>query len=254
MMKEMNFDQMIDAVDKERLAGVMSTLNKDYVLANVVPILEPITEENKEEFLNVPTFNSHGIENMNGIVAVPKVPMEISEGRVFLTPANKMCMQLGITSAELEKAAFDNLNNSKYSCKSIEEALFGITEGMEIDFPFPMDFEKTDVNHLRRDTLYCISNDSNINGANAILNSDLQEKLKSLGDYYILPSSRHEVLVASTEFNDEPEMLVDMVKTINAGVLDPKDKLADNVYKYDSATGKITSLDNGSKIDMNREM
>lgn len=57
-------------------------------------------------------------------------------------------------------------------------------------------------------------------------------------DYYILPSSIHEVILLR-EYN---ESLKTMVKDINSTALNPEDFLSDNVFKYDKATKSIIMM------------
>ena len=57
---------------------------------------------------------------------------------------------------------------------------------------------------------------------------------KSIGDYYILPSSVHEVIVLpASKKNNEAVNLVQMVKEINVTEVAPEEKLSDEVYFFD---------------------
>lgn len=57
-------------------------------------------------------------------------------------------------------------------------------------------------------------------------------------DYYILPSSIHEVILLR-EYN---ENLGSMVREVNATQVPPEDFLSDNVFKYDKATKSIIMM------------
>jgi hypothetical protein len=54
------------------------------------------------------------------------------------------------------------------------------------------------------------------------------------GDFFILPSSLHEVLIVPDNGNVKLEDLENMVKEVNATQVAPQDKLTDSVYHYDS--------------------
>ena len=54
------------------------------------------------------------------------------------------------------------------------------------------------------------------------------------GDFFILPSSIHECLIAPDNGEMKYEDLQAMVKDVNATQVDPADKLTDSVYHYDS--------------------
>ena len=61
---------------------------------------------------------------------------------------------------------------------------------------------------------------------------DAAEKLD--GNFYVLPSSVHEILLLPDRFAPEPQLLKEMVQDVNANEVDPKDRLSDNVYHYDA--------------------
>jgi hypothetical protein len=63
-------------------------------------------------------------------------------------------------------------------------------------------------------------------------------------NFYILPSSRHEVLILPESGDTMAEQLRDLVREINAGELLPHDKLSDNVYFYDGV--KLTIAGKGA--------
>ena len=75
-----------------------------------------------------------------------------------------------------------------------------------------------------------------VNGASAIFYSGLMDQIGELlkGDYYILPSSIHEMLAC----RDDVEMTIDelkcMVTEINIDEVRPEERLADEVYHYDT--------------------
>ncbi len=52
------------------------------------------------------------------------------------------------------------------------------------------------------------------------------------GDFYILPSSIHEVIAVPTSVGGDPSPLLDMVTDINGGVVSPAERLTDNVYLF----------------------
>lgn len=68
------------------------------------------------------------------------------------------------------------------------------------------------------------------------------------GDFYILPSSVHEVLVYPRATNPiPPEDLREMVREINQTEVPIQDRLSDNVYEYDGHSLKIAGMDGLAK-------
>lgn len=56
------------------------------------------------------------------------------------------------------------------------------------------------------------------------------EKLET--DYYLLPSSLHEMILVKDDGSLDPEALAQMVKEINATEVRPEERLRDSVYHY----------------------
>lgn len=70
----------------------------------------------------------------------------------------------------------------------------------------------------------------------------MTETLMEMDDFYILPSSVHEVLLVKQN-QMSVEELEDMVKTVNASAVALQDRLSDHVYKYDFARHEIYRAD-----------
>lgn len=83
------------------------------------------------------------------------------------------------------------------------------------------------------------------NGAVAMLCGDiLRDFAGKHGDFYLLPSSTHEVLLLPADGSrEEGEHLCSMVREINCTQLSPDEVLADNAYLYHADTGNIEVLE-----------
>lgn len=83
-------------------------------------------------------------------------------------------------------------------------------------------------------------------GAAAMLNEGvLQWFAGKYGDFYIFPSSVHEVILHPVKLPGlalEKEGLLDMVREINREQVPPDEVLSDNVYLYHADTGEIEIL------------
>ncbi|MDE8682806.1 DUF5688 family protein, partial [Blautia schinkii] len=53
-------------------------------------------------------------------------------------------------------------------------------------------------------------------------------------DFFILPSSNHEMLVLPDDGQVDAEMLIDMVKEVNATQVAPAERLTNDVYHFDT--------------------
>ena len=71
----------------------------------------------------------------------------------------------------------------------------------------------------------------------------LRELHARIGDYYILPSSKHEVLAISKLYAPNVNELRAMVQEINENIVSPVDRLSNNVYCYDGKTLSMAKTD-----------
>lgn len=78
-------------------------------------------------------------------------------------------------------------------------------------------------------------------GAGAILYNDWLEKVAEEvnDDYFILPSSIHEVIILPEKYGTDKEYLVKMVREINEEQVDTEELLANNIYYYSRDTKKL---------------
>lgn len=95
-------------------------------------------------------------------------------------------------------------------------------------------FENMDIAHEEFCEPYVVTNNIGINGATVILYPDMLRKIaaKLGGDFYMLPSSIHEVLVISAGANITEKKLKNMVREVNQNCLLPDEYLSDSIYKY----------------------
>ena len=94
--------------------------------------------------------------------------------------------------------------------------------------------------------MFVLSNREAINGAGLILNPVIQQRIAEVveGNYYVLPSSVHEVLIVPDEGNRELINAADlsyMVHEINQSVVAPADILSDKVQYYDAAARTLNN-------------
>lgn len=93
--------------------------------------------------------------------------------------------------------------------------------------------------------LLVLTNNRRYLGAACILYRGLlAEYAKKIGrDFYILPSSIHEVILLPEDKVDSSENLIHMVAEVNRTQLAPEEVLSDTVYYYDRRSGEISIFD-----------
>ena len=85
-----------------------------------------------------------------------------------------------------------------------------------------------------RDALYCLTNEFSTGGAVLMTCKNLMDKIADfLGeDFYILPSSTHEVLLLPESRAPSKEELDQRIQEVNREALEPEDYLSDHAYYY----------------------
>ncbi len=195
---------------------IASVLSWEYILKNVKPKLISAT-------------NADGLKARN-IVTVPFLDMLISfyipisglpgnaMGSIQVT--EMLLKNADISVEELHSMALKNLENDirVQSMGEILAEMMGNTfDSCGTELP-----------------MYVISNVSRVNGAAAILSKNTLKRVGGLlGEHIaILPSSIHECIAIGYRTEDDLHSMIEMVRSINATVVDIDDRLTDNVYIY----------------------
>ena len=89
-----------------------------------------------------------------------------------------------------------------------------------------------------------VTNREGFLGASVLVYPGVIEELTERcgGAFYILPSSIHEVLALPMSSEFDVADLTNMVRSINAGMLDSSDILSDSVYRYDPDTNTFEEV------------
>ena len=92
--------------------------------------------------------------------------------------------------------------------------------------------------------MFVATNNKKVNGAGVILYEGLLKTFaEKIGcDFYILPSSVHEVIFVPANGDMDARYLIQMVKEVNATEVSPSEVLSDNVYKYHADTDFVEMM------------
>lgn len=103
--------------------------------------------------------------------------------------------------------------------------------------------------------IWVLSNADSSDGAAKITSKDaMKTAYETVGEsFYILPSSRHEVLIVPESFISDPATLSEMVRSVNSTVVAPADWLSDNVYQYDGHKIRLAEAEAPDKTDVMTE-
>ena len=92
--------------------------------------------------------------------------------------------------------------------------------------------------------MFVATNSKKVNGAGVILYDGLLRTFaeKIGGDFFILPSSVHEVIFVPANGDMDARYLIQMVKEVNATEVSPDEVLSDNVYMYHADEDRVEMM------------
>ena len=162
-------------------------------------------------------------------VRAPELPDPDKAVSVIML-TDSMVRDLGIDLREVKDLAMENmLNKNPAQVRPLMDVLGGM-----------MGMEDAESSQEESPGIVMCSNTTGIMGASTMFYPGIEEKIRDVvgAEFYILPSSVHEVLaVPKTEM--DLEGLRDMVTTINAAEVSLKDQLSNNVYELSGGKLRI---------------
>ena len=172
-------------------------------------LLESVPHERMEDMAVVYRFVLDQTDSGNGTILV----------------TNQLLEQYGITKEQLRADAMENAPEIRPSeIRGMSEVMSELAPGL-IPEVAPED-----------EQMFVASVPDKIHGAGVIAYPNFMEDAaeKMGGDFFVLPSSVHEVLLVKDNGEMTAKELENMVKEVNATQVEPEDQLTDHVYHYDS--------------------
>lgn len=152
-----------------------------------------------------------------------------SDARSSILVTNNMLNMLGITKEQLREDALENAPRIRPA------VIQGMNEVM-MEMMSPEDAAMLPVEDLPENFLYVASVPDRQSGAGVMAYQGFMDQAAERlgGDFYILPSSLHEIILVPDQGDVNFKDLEEMVHLVNKTEVDPKDRLSDSVYHYDS--------------------
>ncbi|MDD6480901.1 MAG: DUF5688 family protein [Lachnospiraceae bacterium] len=169
-------------------------------------------------------------ENMEDMAVVYRFVLESNEiGRSSILVTNDMIERMGVTHDQLKADALENAPEIRPA------VIHGMSEVVK-EMMGEEAFELAGLPDVQDEAMYVATVPDKTSGAGVIAYQDFMDQAaeKLGGDFYILPSSIHEILLVPDNGEMAADQLRDMVKEVNATQVSPEEKLTDNVYHYDS--------------------
>lgn len=182
-------------------------------------------ERNAEKLKDIPG------KKIADLVAIYRVVVSAGEDGMMSYVLTKATLdRSGISFEELDEAAKKNTEKSGFSVRTMSEVmceLMGVNVSQEIEEP-------------DGPQMYILTNARKLHGANIMLYKEYLEIAaeKMNGDFYIIPSSIHELIAVPVSAQGLEE-LREMVKEVNDNQLAPEEILGYEVYRYNRETGEV---------------
>ena len=183
-------------------------------------------EANQEMLATVPH------QNMEDMAVVYRFVLNSDdEGRASILVTNQMLETMGVTPEQLHADAMENAPQIRPAeIKGMSEVMAEMmgVEQAEMMGIFPVAPED--------EQMYVATVPDKVHGAGVLAYQDFMDKAaeRAGGDFFILPSSIHEILIVPDNGKMNLKDLEAMVREVNATQVAPADKLTDSVYHYDS--------------------
>ena len=228
------YDEVLDNIVDIAIVGIEKTPQvdvvnfTDYEQVKGKLMVELVgTERNQKRLSHIPHTE---VEDMSAVYRANAG--EAGGGMATVLITNEMLNHYGVSVEQLHQDAIENAAQTMpanfRSMNQVLNEMMG-NAGMELD--------------MGADPLYVLSNDRNMKGASAILYPDVMKNCAEQleGNFYVLPSSVHEVLLVPESFGMSRKELEGMVSSVNSDEVTPEEQLTDHVYHYD-AKDKVFEL------------
>ena len=152
---------------------------------------------------------------------------EIEVGNIKIT--NKMLEMWGISVEELDSQAMNNMKADGYQVK-------GMRRMLQESCPEMMN----DIGEEEDEVMYVLTNKEKYFGAAGILFcAELFQEVIGKNNFYILPSSVHELILVKDDEGCDMQGLSAMVRCVNEEQVDREERLSDHAYYYDWKQNKV---------------
>lgn len=216
----------------------------DYEEVKYNIVIKLINYENNSQFLQDKPYTRY--EDLACIYQIDILNDSTTHSAVTLT--DRLLEGYGITIDELHAQALKNMESLPYRFRGMNEVIKEMLSSSNMlddaeDIAAQIDEEPN--------IMYVLTNEININGAAVIISEKVRHEIAhEVGDFYVLPSSIHEVLIVPKSSGMEPRELQKMVCEVNQSQVDPPERLSNNVYEYNSKDARLSIVTSGIRQEM----
>lgn len=194
--------------------------NWEHVRDNLMICVRPVTQNDEDlkfNYLDLELYVRYMLheESYDGSIVIKKEHLKL----------------WGVTDLDIYYEAIGNSRN-KYTVNSIDNIILMRMSDIELENePFDAAIEELSIGD-EVPIMLVVSAINNLYGASAMVHRDIMKKLseKFKGDFYILPSSIHEIICIPAY--DVTSELSPMIREVNDSMLGEYERLSDHPYIY----------------------
>lgn len=173
------------------------------------------------------------------LALIYKVYLEFDDGSGgTITVHNELMESWGISETELQDQAWKNMRKMlPYSLKTMETVLREYAVVNELK----EEEREALIMGARATDLYVLTNKAKMFGAGYMFDNDLLEQIsqKLGGDFMVIPSSLHEVLLKKVDKDITFETMKSIIEDVNISKVIPEEILSDELYIFNSTEKKL---------------
>lgn len=241
-------DMRIEHEDPQLKLNIQDIKNYEAIKGNLKMII--CDPETNGEILNNLAYTNHGDFAAYYAVVIGETEDGVASSKV----TKQMLDTWGIDVDQLHQDALASERAGKPALYSMEEMMEAMLFGNGKEAENLLGTEQ--VINTAYQPMFCLTNDQKLDGASLILNEDIMKQVGDFvgGDFHILPSSIHEVLILpDLGFMDAKE-LTNMVHEVNSTQVEPEDRLSDKVQFYDQKAGVMeNALKREHRLEQEKE-
>ncbi len=219
--------QIIEFTQEHEIPELLTENLSDYGKTKEKLRIRLVGREGNQAYLNEGIYRPHTM----GAEVVYVELADRPEGRFSSRVTSFLIEQWGVPEQEVFETALENSQE--------KEAIQFVS--MAAETGRLLGLESPEEEPVEKNQLYIVSNPQRDHGAAVVLYPGGLEEIhrKMGGDFYILPSSVHEVLVMTKDSDFTPEELNRMVKDVNQNEVNPEERLGNEVYEFLGETGTL---------------
>ena len=234
----MTIDEIADGIIEASMDAYQNAPNFDEFPMNYENIKEKLVvqlvdaEKNKARLKDL-VYEVVG----NGFVLIPYVVMkEDAEGSMRAAVTKDLAKEYDYDIAQLMETAFFNTAAMYQPTFTEISGMFSMGDMTEQQNPMRSDFT------IDPDKgMYVLSNATRFNGANVLFYPGMTKRIGDIlgKNYYVLPSSIHEMIIVPEGTGPTLRDFHKMVKEANSTVVEPRDVLSDKVLFFDRERNRL---------------